>query len=252
MSDIVLNKNLIIDEDKTLVVNSTIQNIDIKSDIHVKLFFKEINKSLTINLENNALCDINVCVSSDTNIEINLSEQAKLNFISVKLNGSKENLIVNLNGYKADCDVSYLAVDKESEQVINTTINHNYKETISNVYNVGVGLEKSHIIFNTLGKINKGMSKSKAVQLTRGVMLSLDSIITSEPILKINEFDVSANHGTALGRMSDDELFYLMSRGLSKEDSYKLILNGLINPLINKIFIEEEKTSITDLIYKLI
>ena len=52
--------------------------------------------------------------------------------------------------------------------------------------------------------------------------------------------------------MSDDELFYLMSRGLSKEESYKLILNGLINPILSDIFIEEEKNIISKQIFDLI
>ena len=44
--------------------------------------------------------------------------------------------------------------------------------------------------------------------------------------------------------MSDDSLFYLMSRGLTKKDAFLLVLNGIINPFIEKIFNEELKNEI--------
>ena len=68
--------------------------------------------------------------------------------------------------------------------------------------------------------------------------------ITSKPILLIDEFDVIANHGASIGKMSDDSLFYLMSRGLTKKDAFLLVLNGIINAFIEKIFNEELKNEI--------
>ena len=57
----------------------------------------------------------------------------------------------------------------------------------------------------------------------------------------IDEFDVVANHGASIGKMSDDSLFYLMSRGLTKEEASKIIIMGFINPLVDKIEDKETK-----------
>ena len=70
--------------------------------------------------------------------------------------------------------------------------------------------------------------------------------ITSKPILLIDEFDVVANHGASIGKMSDYSLFYLMSRGLTKKEAFLLVLNGIINPFITKIFDEDLKERIIE------
>ena len=88
------------------------------------------------------------------------------------------------------------------------------------------------------------MAKSKCVQLSKGIIMDDEAKITSKPILLIDEFDVIANHGASIGKMSDDSLFYLMSRGLTKKDAFLLVLNGIINPFIEKIFNEELKNEI--------
>ena len=253
MEKLVLNNQTITLDNSTYYIDSlSNSNIEVLESTSSNLFIKNINDTLNIKVLKYATLNLNVISLNNHDINICLEENATVNFLGIVLDKTVENLNVNLNGFKSRVQVKYLSLLKDSVSTLNTTINHNFKETYSDVYNVGVSLKGAHITFNTLSKIFKGMSKSEASQLTRGVLLDSSSIITSEPILKIDEFDIKANHGTALGRMSDDELFYLMSRGLSKEESYKLILNGLINPILSDIFIEEEKNIISKQIFDLI
>ena len=79
-----------------------------------------------------------------------------------------------------------------------------------------------------------------------------DSKITSCPILLIDEYDVVANHGAAIGKMSDESLFYLMSRGLKKTEAFLLILEGIIAPFIRMIQDETLKQKIADDLRKII
>ena len=76
--------------------------------------------------------------------------------------------------------------------------------------------------------------------------------LKSLPILLIDEYDVHANHGAAIGKMSDDELFYLMSRGLSNKEAFKLILSGIINPFMDNLLDESLCDEISSSIYSLI
>jgi Fe-S cluster assembly protein SufD len=66
-------------------------------------------------------------------------------------------------------------------------------------------------------------------------MLSEHSEIACEPTLLIDEYNVEASHGAAIGKMDDLQLFYLLSRGLSETEAKALILSGYINPFINLI-----------------
>ena len=63
----------------------------------------------------------------------------------------------------------------------------------------------------------------------------------AEPILLIDYYDVKAYHGATIGKISDDDLFYLMSRGLTKEEAFMLIINGLIEPFVKRIHDESIK-----------
>ena len=79
-----------------------------------------------------------------------------------------------------------------------------------------------------------------------------NSTVTAKPILLIDEYDCFANHGATIGKMSDEDLFYLMSRGLSKKEAFMLILSGIINPFIEAITIEGIKDKISSKISNMI
>ena len=82
--------------------------------------------------------------------------------------------------------------------------------------------------------------------------MDVDSKITSLPILLIDEYDVEANHGASIGKMSDDDLFYLMSRGLNKTEAFLLMLEGIVNPFIQAIENEDLKKKALENISKMI
>ena len=73
-----------------------------------------------------------------------------------------------------------------------------------------------------------------------------DSVVVAKPILLIDEFDCFANHGASIGKMSDEDLFYLMSRGLTKNEAFLLILQGIINPYLASIPREEIRNSLQE------
>ena len=96
------------------------------------------------------------------------------------------------------------------------------------------------------------MSSSNCRQLSRGVVLDDESHIKSKPILLIDEFDCFASHGAAIGKLRDEDLFYLMSRGLNKNDAFLLILEGIIKPFIDNISIEELKETVLNNVKQMI
>ena len=257
MENIILNKDYVLNitENNDYII-SGIGNlvINVNSNVECKILIKNLSSNIVINLNKYSNLDL-VSINYEEysgSIVANVSEEAIINYKFASLTNTKDNLVVNLNGYKAKCNVEYLTINKESNSKFNQLINHLEKETESKVYNIGVVFDNASINFDTVGVIEKGNSKSICKQLSRGIIIGDNSTITSQPILKIDEYDVSANHGAAIGRMSDDELFYLMSRGLTKEASYKLILSGLVNPFIKSIWNENESISFKNKVDELI
>lgn len=144
--------------------------------------------------------------------------------------------LVDLSGEFSETEIKTIAVaDATQKQNVNTATYHNAKMSKSNIVNQGVAKEKAKLYFNNFGKIEQGMKESKAFQSTRGVILDRYASIQANPFLLIDEYDVEAGHGATIGKFDDDSLFYLMSRGLSKSDAEKLIVNGFIDPILANI-----------------
>lgn len=231
--------------------------------------FIYIDKSVKIVLNENANARIIDC-SKGESIEIEIKDNSSLAYqiinsantkrvikcwgelaiTEICLDESKENIDIKLLRENANVNYELLALGNGRSLDFIQNIEHCATLTGSNISNFGVALNHSDILFDTTGKINKGMSKSKCVQLSKGIVIDDSSSITSKPILLIDEYDVVANHGASIGKMSDESLFYLMSRGLSKQDAFLLILEGIVSPFISKIADETIKSEIKEKIEK--
>lgn len=106
-------------------------------------------------------------------------------------------------------------------------VNHMACNTHSDVYNHGVNVNNKKLDYMVNGKVTKEYSKCICNQDNQIINMS-DGKSTICPILLIDNFDVDSNHGAYIGKFKDEYLFYLMSRGISMSDSYRLLLNGFL------------------------
>ena len=67
-------------------------------------------------------------------------------------------------------------------------------------------------------------------QKTKGIIVDELSNIEADPALIIDENDVLASHGASIGAIDPEILYYLMSRGLTKEDAEKLVIEAYVSP----------------------
>ncbi|GAA0439414.1 MAG: Fe-S cluster assembly protein SufD [Bacillota bacterium] len=112
----------------------------------------------------------------------------------------------------------------------------------------GVMKDKSTSIFNGIGKIEHGASKANAEQESRVLMLSEKARGDANPILLIDEDDVTAGHAASVGRVDPIQLYYLMSRGITQEEAERLIIHGFLAPVVNQLPIEAVKNQLTQVI----
>ncbi|EHD1152742.1 Fe-S cluster assembly protein SufD, partial [Listeria monocytogenes] len=112
----------------------------------------------------------------------------------------------------------------------------------------GVMKERATTIFNGIGHIKHGASKSDAQQESRVLMLSPEARGDANPILLIDENDVVAGHAASVGRVDPLQLFYLMSRGISQKEAERLVIHGFLDPVVRQLPIESVKTMLREVI----
>ena len=114
--------------------------------------------------------------------------------------------------------------------------------------NYGVVRDDGKLVFSGIGKIANGQHGSKAHQNAKIMVFDKNSIGVAKPILKIDENDIEASHAAIVGKINDEHIFYLTSRGLSEDDAKRLITFGYLKPIIKGFEDEELKEQITNLI----
>ncbi|MBU5595621.1 Fe-S cluster assembly protein SufD [Amphibacillus sp. MSJ-3] len=157
--------------------------------------------------------------------------------------------VTHLLGDDSFCYAKAVSVGR-GDQIQNFTakiVNHG-KRSNGLILQHGVMKERATAIFHGIGKIEHGGTKANAEQESRVLMLSKDARGDANPILLIDEDDVTAGHAASVGRVDPLQLYYLMSRGISKKEAERLIIHGFLAPVVNSIPIEAVRKQLTDVI----
>lgn len=223
---------------KNNIISNTVTNIKIENNI---IYIKQ-DMNLNIDIINSNNIDLNFDIASNVKVKIFIfAENDKINFNSVyninensylslskfyNNNIANENLKVNLNGYNSKLDYSFVTMCKNEEKY-NTIINHNYSNTISNVINKSITHKNGSTIFNIDSNLQKDKKNCILNQDSKVILLGNNNSRIN-PNMYINNNDVIARHSSVIGTLNNNELFYLMTRGINYEDSLDLLIKGII------------------------
>ena len=142
------------------------------------------------------------------------------------------------NGSHADLKVVALSSGRQV-QGIDTRVTNFGCNSIGNILQHGVILEKGTLTFNGIGHIIKGAKGADAQQESRVLMLSDQARSDANPILLIDENDVTAGHAASIGQVDPEDMYYLMSRGLDKHTAERLVVRGFLGSVIVEIPVKE-------------
>lgn len=184
-------------------------------------------------------------------VDIYLMKDAVINSNIIELSKQKANVTSNIYFLETGCHANANSVaigNGTSDLEVTIHFIHKAKHTTAVMNNYGIAKDQSKIFYTGISTIEKGNSKTDSYQKTRGLNLSKDAKVIARPYLYIDEFDVIAGHGASIGSVSEDDLFYLMSRGLRKEEAQKMIINGFIRPLIDQVTDERFQETLIELI----
>ena len=93
-------------------------------------------------------------------------------------------------------------------------------------------------------EVPKIAQKTEASQLSKNLLLSSKAKVDTSPQLKIIADDVKCNHGATISQLSNEELFYLQSRGINTKKAYQLLINAFCNEIGDNLPIDESACSL--------
>ncbi|EJS73896.1 Fe-S cluster assembly protein SufD [Bacillus cereus] len=157
--------------------------------------------------------------------------------------------VTNLMGDGSYADTKTVTIGRGNQtQNFTTKVVHFGKHSEGWILKHGVQKDSATSIFNGIGKIEHGASKSNAQQSSRVLMLDEKARGDANPILLIDEDDVMAGHAASVGRVDPIQLYYLMSRGIPKREAERLVIHGFLAPVVNELPIEGVKAQLVEVI----
>ena len=155
----------------------------------------------------------------------------------------------NLVGDRSTSELKSVVVGTGDQKINLTSKIVQYgKETDGYILKHGVMKENASSVFNGIGYIKHGGTKSIANQESRVLMLSENARGDANPILLIDEDDVEAGHAASVGRVDPEQLYYLMSRGISRTEAERLVIHGFLDPVVRELPIEDVKRQLREVI----
>ena len=126
-------------------------------------------------------------------------------------------------------------LNKNQHHELKTNINHRYANCKSSQLVKSVLLDNSNGTYQGKIYVDKSAQKTNGYQLSKALILSENSEFNSKPELEIYADDVKCSHGSTSGNIDEDSIFYLMSRGLTKNQANEMIIEGFLNEVIETI-----------------
>lgn len=198
---------------------------------------------LTIQLRKDATCKVlcfNESSSSSINCKIHVEENAELEMTYGEMSDGEVALDqqIYLDGVNARCVFKTASIVKHKKH-FNIECIHNAPHTVGLMENYAVVYENANYKMVDTGKIVSGAYQSESHQTSRALILDENQSCDITPLLLIDENDVQASHATSMGQIDENQLYYLQTRGLTKQQALGLITIGYLMPVADALDNEE-------------
>ncbi len=209
------------------------------------------HEKISISVEERACADFTImqnehnAANHDTAYDIRIAAGGKLKMTFVTLHGGviSNKVDVSLSGTRAECELNGLYLMDGTQEVENRIcLNHLVPECTSRQLFKGILDERSSALFDGLIKVVPDAQKTEAYQANHHLLLSNDARAVSQPQLEIYADDVKCSHGATNGRLDEEQLFYLRSRGIALKEARLLqqmafadeVLSGISNETLRQ------------------
>jgi Fe-S cluster assembly protein SufD len=170
--------------------------------------------------------------------EIHVADSARLKILEVAMGGllSRSELEVDIKGSESNVDllgIYALSANQQSDHY--TSMKHwvGGSQTVQ-IYK-GLLDQNSKSVFNGHVWMAPGAQKAQSEQLNKNLILSSTAEANSKPELEIFADDVKATHGSTIGQIQKDEIFYLQTRGIKKEQAIRLVSEAFVMDVVHRL-----------------
>lgn len=222
---------------------------------NVSILFLNMNeeRNITFKIGKDSVVKYSFLQVNPINLSIKGDVDASSNLICYYADFSEEvvrlTTDINLVGESSQCtwNLASLASNKDDKEFDVSIYLRNLK-TEAYINNYGVARDESRLLFSGICHIINGAHASKAHQNSKIMVFDEKSDAIAKPILKIDDNDIEASHAAVVGKISDEHMFYLTSKGLSEAEARELITYGYLKPILNGFEDEKLQESISNMI----
>ena len=248
-----VSKSINLKFDILLEENSSLKLIEFSNDKSTTNFIN-INYNFDVQ-KNSILKNYKIDNNSNSNIKYyfnNISQDTNsVSEIFLLSSGSefiKNEINCNLNGKYSSAFVNgVFNLNETKHHEIKTNINHLVENTKSYQLIKGVLEDTSKAVYQGKIFVDSKAQKTDGYQLSKAILLNDNTEFNAKPELEIYADDVKCSHGSASGSLNEDSIFYLMSRGLNYKEAKKLLINGFLLDVVEKITDSEIKNLIKNI-----
>jgi Fe-S cluster assembly protein SufD len=181
------------------------------------------------------------CAFHVSTVQVVLARNAVFRSHAIDVGGAlvRNDLNVVLGGEGIDCTLNGLFMVAGSQHVDNhTRIDHVRPHCSSRELYKGILDGQSRGVFNGKIYVHKDAQKTDAKQTNKNLLLSEDAVINTKPQLEIYADDVRCSHGSTIGQLDQDAMFYLRSRGIGSEAARSLLTYAFAAEMLERVEIE--------------
>jgi Fe-S cluster assembly protein SufD len=170
--------------------------------------------------------------------QFEVNKGSRLNSVVISLNGGmvRNDPTVFINGENAEVHLNGLYTVKENHHTDNhTMVEHRAPNCFSNELYKGVIADNGTGVFNGKILVYRDAQKTNSYQSNKNILLGDKATINTKPQLEIYADDVRCTHGSSTGKMDEEALFYLRSRGLNEKLAKSILLQAFAKEVSNTI-----------------
>ena len=174
-------------------------------------------------------------------VQVRQARSSSFTSHSISFGGSlaRNDVNVALAGSGAECTLNGLYMTSNKQHVDNhTVVDHLKPHCNSRELYKGILDDRSSAVFNGSVIVRKDAQKTDARQSNKNLLLSEGATINSKPQLEINADDVKCAHGTSIGHLDEDSIYYLRSRGIGLNEARTVLTYGFANDVLNRMKVD--------------
>lgn len=202
-----------------------------------QLYVDNLPEKVTFSVPEGSSLKLNIAAFSalnNTQIDVEVAANGSFEGAFADFSPSSFKFILNVRllgaGSRCEWHLASIAKAHDSKR-FETSLSHEAGESMGLMSNYGIARDEAKLVFTGVSEIHHGAKKTHTHQAAKIIVFDPTSDGQASPVLKIGDNDVEASHAAVVGRLNEEHLFYLESRGVSKEEAKRLITLGYLKPI---------------------